>query len=342
MQLLENIFGKKNNIKVLRHLAMHKDWQFNITELARDISVNKGILSKLVESLEKETILNEKKIAEVFESAELNKDIPAQIPELKEEIEKLKELIQEETRNWTSQKQEVKTLIKQKENELNKVAAQYSLIEQKGEDGACPTCERPLKGEFEKVIASFNETLQTISREIQALIEQDGLLSAEPEIIKTGIETLKIKEKEYETLNKIQGQFEEKIKLYENIKAEVVKKKEAKAKMEETLKGIPQEFDAKLLEKLRQDFIALKKIYDEILGLKAQLINKDKIKQTLELATKNKQEADNKKKELEAYKAAAELIGKEHGAKVEIVAENASKEAKAKQAMPGKPAIVVE
>ncbi len=57
MQLLENIFGKKNNIKVLRHLAMHKDWQFNITELARDISVNKGILSKLVESLEKENII---------------------------------------------------------------------------------------------------------------------------------------------------------------------------------------------------------------------------------------------------------------------------------------------
>lgn len=57
MQLLETILGKKNNIKVLRHLAMHKDWQFNITELARDISINKGILSRLIENLENENLI---------------------------------------------------------------------------------------------------------------------------------------------------------------------------------------------------------------------------------------------------------------------------------------------
>ncbi len=50
----------------------------------------------------------------------------------------------------------------------------------------------------------------------------------------------------------------------------------------------------------------------------------------------------DEKKELESYKAAAEMIEREHGAKTEIVAEKDSKEAKAKQAMPGKPAIVVE
>ena len=57
MQLLETILGKKNNIKVLRHLAMHRNWQFNITELAKDISVNKGILSRLIEDLEKENLI---------------------------------------------------------------------------------------------------------------------------------------------------------------------------------------------------------------------------------------------------------------------------------------------
>lgn len=57
MQLLEIILGKKNNIKVLRHLALHKNWQFNITELARDLSVNKGILSRLIEDLEKENLI---------------------------------------------------------------------------------------------------------------------------------------------------------------------------------------------------------------------------------------------------------------------------------------------
>ena len=48
------------------------------------------------------------------------------------------------------------------------------------------------------------------------------------------------------------------------------------------------------------------------------------------------------KKELEAYKAAAESIKQEYGVKAEIVAEKESKEAKARQALPGKPAIVIE
>jgi 3-dehydroquinate synthetase len=48
------------------------------------------------------------------------------------------------------------------------------------------------------------------------------------------------------------------------------------------------------------------------------------------------------KKELEAYKAAAELIEQECNAKTEIISEKDSKEGKAKQALPGKPAIVVE
>lgn len=57
MQLIEEIFGKKNNIKVLRHLIKHKDWQFNITELAKDANINKGILSRLINNLEKENII---------------------------------------------------------------------------------------------------------------------------------------------------------------------------------------------------------------------------------------------------------------------------------------------
>lgn len=57
MQLLESILGTKNNIKVVRALVKHKDWEFNITELARDIDINKGILSRLIENLEKENII---------------------------------------------------------------------------------------------------------------------------------------------------------------------------------------------------------------------------------------------------------------------------------------------
>lgn len=57
MQLIEQILGKKNNIRVIRHLIKHKNWQFNITELAKDTNINKGILSRLITNLEKENII---------------------------------------------------------------------------------------------------------------------------------------------------------------------------------------------------------------------------------------------------------------------------------------------
>ncbi|MFH1209190.1 MAG: nucleotidyltransferase domain-containing protein [archaeon] len=57
MQLIECVLGKKNNIKILRYLIKHRDWEFNITELSKDIEVNKGILSRIVKDLEKNNII---------------------------------------------------------------------------------------------------------------------------------------------------------------------------------------------------------------------------------------------------------------------------------------------
>src|SRR3989344_1792836 len=57
MKLLESILGKKNNSKIIRNLIMHKEWQYNITELSRDININKGVLSRLIEELETENII---------------------------------------------------------------------------------------------------------------------------------------------------------------------------------------------------------------------------------------------------------------------------------------------
>lgn len=68
MQLIENLFGSKTRIKVLKRLSRHEDWWFNITELAKDMNINKGALSKILNTLEKENliILNRKGKIKIF------------------------------------------------------------------------------------------------------------------------------------------------------------------------------------------------------------------------------------------------------------------------------------
>ncbi|OGI04141.1 MAG: hypothetical protein A2104_04615, partial [Candidatus Melainabacteria bacterium GWF2_32_7] len=306
---IENLNGENSDLELKakrlqeleKHLDEYKKTEAKIQELEKlqKHEYEKQRFLTQLDSINQEVSQYEKKLTEINELIDVNRKIPAQIIELKGKIDKLKLIVQEETKIWSSKKQEIKTLISQKEKELNKVATQCSIIEQKGEDGDCPTCERPLKGEFEKVISHFKVNIQDISKEIQDLVNQEETLIAEPEIIITNRLALADFEKKFEEFSKIQGQFEEKIKLSESLKSEITRKKDTKTKIEEALKKVPEGFDRELLEKLKEEFTNLKKIYDEILGLKAQTINKDKISQALESAIKDKQQSQNKKTELD-------------------------------------------
>lgn len=58
---LELLFGKKNGLKVIQYLIAHKDWEFNITELAHDTGIHKGALSRIIPELEKKNVIQVKR-----------------------------------------------------------------------------------------------------------------------------------------------------------------------------------------------------------------------------------------------------------------------------------------
>jgi len=287
--------------EIEKHLDEYKAAEKQILEQEKlqKHEIEKQKLLTRFENFTQEVLNLEKELEERRKSTSAGKEILSKTDILKNEMDTLKNSVQNDWTAWTSEKQEIKALRKQKEQELNKIANQYSIIEQKGEDGICPTCERPLKGEFKKVIGNFKSHIEALSRDIQELCEKEEKLSHEPELIQKNRKILEEKEAEYKNLTKIQGKLEEELKSLELVTAEILKKKEAKQQTEELIKKLPEGFNAELLQKLKQDFASLKKIYEEILGLKAQIQNKDKIKNSLETALKNKQEQETKKKELE-------------------------------------------
>lgn len=57
MQLIENIFGSRGRIKVLKKMSQHTGWWFNTTELSRDMNVNKGAISKILNELENDNLI---------------------------------------------------------------------------------------------------------------------------------------------------------------------------------------------------------------------------------------------------------------------------------------------
>lgn len=57
MQPLEQVFGSRNILRILRHLVKHQDWEFNITEFSRDTKINKGTVSKVIKKLAENNLL---------------------------------------------------------------------------------------------------------------------------------------------------------------------------------------------------------------------------------------------------------------------------------------------
>lgn len=257
------------------------------------------LLSKK-ENIENEIAQNKTKIKESESFIEKNKGIPEKIYTLKQEIADLKEKTQNVWTEWTARKQELKALRKQKETELDKIAVQYSIIENKGENGDCPTCERPLKDEFKKVISGFQEVISKLSNEIQELISEEDSLTKEPEEIAVTKGIVQIKEKELEQAGKINTLFEQETKSLKILETEIDSKQELMQKIEAELKKIPEGFDKTIYEKLKEEIIPLKKSYEEALGLKAQVSNAERIKNSLDSAIKNCEESKNRKIELEA------------------------------------------
>lgn len=266
-------------------------------EKLQKYEIEKQKLTVKFESFNMEVINLEKKLSEITISD--NQDNSKKIDMLKFEIEKIKNDSQKNWTEWTGKKQEIKALIKQKEQEISKIANQFSIIEQKGQNGTCPTCTRPLKDEYENVINNFQSQLESLGLEMQELFKQEELLESEPLIISDLKKSLELKEKEHEELTKILAKILEESKTADNIRKDILSKKELKDQTEKLIEQIPKGFNEELFQKLKTEYYELKKVYEETLGLKAQLANKDKIKTNLEEYSKNKVDQEHKKKEIE-------------------------------------------
>lgn len=284
-----------------KYEAEYKETELKIKELEKlqeKEALKQTYLTK-IESLEKEIQEKQLQQEEVIKSGKEKRLIVDKIPVIKDEITVLSKQIQDIETKIISGIKEKEVLISQKQKEIEKIQNQLAVIQEKGEEGSCPTCERPLKGEFEKVTDNFKDHIRVLENEINNLkteLEKLKINSQE----KTDLQKKKDeKEKEYADLMNFQGQYEEEKRRFLIIKNEIESKTQEKTKIQEELAKIPEGFDNKALNSLREKNIPLRQKYEQILSLKAELADYDKIKLELEQSVKDKQETEIKQKQLE-------------------------------------------
>ncbi|OGH96682.1 MAG: hypothetical protein A2039_01645, partial [Candidatus Melainabacteria bacterium GWA2_34_9] len=275
--LIEKFKNLEEKSKILAEIskfeADYKETDLKIKEfekLQEKETLRQTFLAK-IEGLEKEIQEKTLQQEEVVKSGKEKRLIVDKIPAIKDEIADLIKKIQEIEMKTASEKKEKEVLIFQNQKEIEKIQKQLSLIQEKGEEGTCPTCERTLKGEFDKVTGNFKDHIYVLEKEIVVLKSEYEKLNINMPEIKEFQKKKEEKDKEYVGLMNFQGQYEEEKRRFLVIKAEIEIKTLEKSKIREELTKIPKGFDNKALNDLREKIIPLRERYEQILSLKAEL-----------------------------------------------------------------------
>jgi exonuclease SbcC len=248
-----------------------------------------------IESLDKEITEKQLQQEEVIKSGKEKRLIVDKIPVVKEELSELIKKVQGIEAKFASETKEKEVLISQKQQEIEKIQKQLALILEKGEEGTCPTCERALKGEFEKVTGNFKNHIKTLEDEIKVLkVAFKELKFNFPEIDDL-TKKKEEKDKELAQLNEVQGEYKNEQDRYRKLNEEIKARTQEKAVLKEELSRLPEGFDMEVLKDLRERILPLREKHEQILALKAELMDFDKVKTDLVEAEKAKEEISERK-----------------------------------------------
>lgn len=253
-------------------------------------------LTARLEGLEKSAKEKQLQLDEIIKSGKEKGAKVEKLPALNEEINSINAQIQKMEADLAGQKKEKEVLIRQSEAEIKRIRQQLTLIEEKGEDGVCPTCERPLKDEFSKVTGGFKAQIEELTKTTDEL--RIGLESAttEPAELNNIKEQKKKKEAEYNEFTLVKGDYEAERRRYTTVKTEQDACKKEIEKTRAELSALPEGFDIEVLKGLREQITPLKKQFEEIIALRTETGVIDRVKNEIETAETAQKEVVEKQK----------------------------------------------
>ena len=205
--------------------------------------------------------------------------------------------------------------ISQLEKLSKEIKAKKDRIEQAGQDGQCPTCERPLADELPKVLANCSQQLKDISDKQQSLSETKPVPENEDHELAGSLESLQSLKDQIKALTAEKSQADADVKEYQRISGDIKSKTQEIAPLKERLAELPQGYDEKRHTELKNLRESLQPDRDRYNSLKGELQRQGKVEEQLsdqqaQLQSKNEEisKSENILKELDFSKEAHEEL----------------------------------
>jgi len=261
--------------------------------------IRKEGLTKEQNSLREQYLKSKHRVDLLKEETKEHKELIQKEEELEKQLEELKQ------KTYVIQKEE-KRLVQEIAGEDKLIANtknQIETIKELGRDSNCPTCTRPLRDEYDKVLDSLQSTIEQTNKEKILKFQEELELKVKQREEKE--ELFKKINHEHFTVSKRVNLIESKKRdflqeeeHFEKIKKHGIKNKEELAKLEQYT--YDSSFHEKEIEKQKE----LKEKYEYVLSLETMLVRLDKIKEELKTITLTIQSLSTKYNDIELeYKA---------------------------------------
>ncbi|HEY8470526.1 MAG TPA: SMC family ATPase [Longimicrobiales bacterium] len=123
----------------------------------------------------------ERRLAAVEQAPRLAEQYGRELEEARRELLALEQAVSEQLSEWVQRKEEVRTRLDTYRKRGQELKEQMRMLEQAGPDGICPTCERPLGAEFERVFARLRDEWEALVQDGKWLRQRERQLATKPD-----------------------------------------------------------------------------------------------------------------------------------------------------------------
>ena len=241
-----------------------------LDELAKHEAARQKLIAKIdVLGTDIRQLSDQEKV--LSKAPELQKEKQSALDAAETALAQIDKRIQDSNESRSKRMHRIDAQINQLDKQHKDIEAKKNRIAGAGEEGECPTCERPLAGELPKVLANFDQQLADIARDRKTLSDSKSAAAAvdvELEKLIRSSETLKVQIK---TLSSEKSKTDADVTEYQRIGCEIKKKKQELDSLKVQLDKLPQGYDEKRHTELKELKESLQPVRDRFNALKGEL-----------------------------------------------------------------------
>ncbi len=251
------------------YAALHAEFQ-RLETLAREEGRRQTLLetrASLTEELER---LGERR-KRIESAPKLEAETGGLLDEKREELESVDGQLEARRTEWVRDRQEAETKRDALRNQYAELKQQRDRLEAAGEEGACPTCARPLAGSLRPVLELLDGQIETVRVDGQYYKGRLEQLLQMPDDVKALDERRRALFAEVGTLERRLMKVQLAVQELSQLGGEIATKEEREAQLARELEAIPAGYDAARRDVVRQELDRLMPLDAKATRLSAQI-----------------------------------------------------------------------